>query len=210
MSIELAALRIGFIGAGRVAQTLAPAFAPRQFERRGFLQPRSRCGTAPGIPGTVSTADAACARGRGYLRYGLLDGERRRDPAGLPRFALGATSSRRPLQRRDRIDGGGSREIRRSRNRRISSNADVCKSRRRARGAARMHRRYRSRARFQARPGAARHQHRMRTAGAAGWRAGALSCLGLLCWPVPDRVCSRKASNSGRVLAPARPTRCVP
>src|SRR2546423_13924423 len=26
MSIELAALRIGFIGAGRVAQTLAPAF----------------------------------------------------------------------------------------------------------------------------------------------------------------------------------------
>ena len=71
MSAALAALRIGFIGAGRVAQTLAPAFDRANLNVAAFYN---------------------------------------RGPDAAQR--LGETSPRRPLQRSDRIDGAGSREIR--------------------------------------------------------------------------------------------------
>ena len=145
MSTALAALKIGFIGAGRVAQTLAPAFDRAGLNVAAFYNRGSDAARLLGSRVPSARPMNAGARGRGHLRPGLPDGERRRDPAGLPRFALGAASPRRPLQRSDRAVGAGSREIRERPDRRISSDADVCQSRRRARGPARMHRRHRSR-----------------------------------------------------------------
>ena len=57
-----AALRIGFIGAGRVAQTLAPAFDRAGLKVAAFQQPRPRCGDElagdPGVPSARPMAQA--------------------------------------------------------------------------------------------------------------------------------------------------------
>ena len=65
MSPALAALRIGFIGAGRVAQTLAPAFDRANLNVAAFYNRGPDAARSTGIPGTVGPADAACAAGRG-------------------------------------------------------------------------------------------------------------------------------------------------
>ncbi len=75
MSPSLAALRIGFIGAGRVAQTLAPAFARAGLNVAAFTTAVPMRRSATRFPRAVGTADGGCAAGRRWLRYGLPDGQ---------------------------------------------------------------------------------------------------------------------------------------
>ncbi|MGN8546524.1 hypothetical protein ACQPTN_17400 [Bradyrhizobium sp. 13971] len=76
MNRALAALRIGFIGAGRVAQTLAPAFARVGLNVAAFHNRRCRCRAAARIripSARPMTGRAACRR---QLRHGFPHRER--------------------------------------------------------------------------------------------------------------------------------------